>query len=46
MLILQTQFCLEIIFNGVNATESREVCLKKMCMIFQSITIVLINLTY
>ena len=38
-----TQFCLGIICNGFSVTESREVA---MCMIFQSITILSINLTY
>ena len=41
-----TQFCLESIFNGFSASVSREISFKKMCMIFQSITTLLINLTY
>ena len=36
-----TQLCLGSISIGFCATESREVC-----MIFQSITIILINMTY
>ena len=36
-----TQPCLGSMSNGFGATESREVC-----MIFQSITMLLINLTY
>ena len=41
-----TPFCLGGISNKFSATESREVPLKEMFMIFQSITILLINLTY
>ena len=37
-----TKSCLGSISNGFNATESRE----EMCIIFQSITILLMNLTY
>ena len=39
-----TQFCIGSISNGFSATESRELSLNEMCMIFLSITIVLINL--
>ena len=42
-----TEFCLASISNGLSATESREMYfLMEMCMIFQSITILLIHLTY
>ena len=41
-----TWFFLESISNGFSATESREVSLNGMCMIFKSITILLIHLTY
>ena len=37
-----TQFCLGSISNGFNTNESREV---EMPMIFQSITILLVNMT-
>ena len=41
-----TQFFLGSISNRFSATDSREVSLMEMCMIFQSITNLLINLTY
>ena len=41
-----TQFCLESVSGGFSATESREVSLKRNCMIFQSVAILLVNLTY
>ena len=45
-----TQFCLGSISSGFSAIESREVvCMEmemEMCIIFQSITTLLINLTY
>ena len=41
-----TQFCHGGVSNGFSVTESREASLNKICMIFQSITILLINLTY
>ena len=44
--IFPNQFCLGIISNGFSAVESREVSLKGMCMMFQSITILLTILTY
>ena len=44
--IFPNQFCLGIISNGLSAVESREVSLKGMCMMFQSITILLTILTY
>ena len=40
------QFRLGSVSNRFNNTESREVSLNQICMIFQSITILLINLTY
>ena len=41
-----TQFFHGGVSNGFSVTESREVSLNKISMIFQSITILLINLTY
>ena len=41
-----TQLCLGSISNGFDALESGEVSLKGIFMIFQSITMLLINLTY
>ena len=41
-----TQLCLERISNGFSNIESKEVSLKEMHMIFQWITILLIDLTY
>ena len=40
------QFCLGSIFNGFSAIESREVSLNGNVYVFQSITILLTNLTY
>ena len=41
-----TQFCLGSRSNGFSASGSREVSLNGIVMIFQSIAILLINLTY
>ena len=41
-----TRFCLDSISNGCRAFESTEVSLNGNVMIFQSITMLLINLTY
>ena len=41
-----TKVCLGSISNGFSATDSREVSKVEMCIVFQSITILLINLTY
>ena len=44
--IFATQFGLGSISNGSSVTECREVSLMEMCLIFQWITILLINLTH
>ena len=41
-----TRFCLGSISDGFNATEFREVSLNRNVYVFQSTTILLINLTY
>ena len=41
-----TRFCLGSISDGFSATESREVSLNRNVYVFQSTTILLINLTY
>ena len=41
-----SQFCLGSISNGISASQSREVSVMELCVIFQLITILLINLTY
>ena len=40
------QYCLGSLSNGFDATESREVSLKGNIYVFQSITVLLINVTY
>ena len=46
ILTFQLDFVFESISNGFSATESREVSIGEIIMIFHSITILLINLTY